>query len=106
MIIKMRQGAADQNSWRFLDDVHEFAYANVERSQIPFLSGVPHNEQMGIAFEGDDGVVRETHFVGAGIPEFCLCLTFIGFDDKPHEVYTDASLYLLNDSGKTIERLT
>jgi hypothetical protein len=106
MIIKIKQGAINQNSWRFHDGVHEFAYANVGKSRIPFLDGVPYNEQMGIAFEGDDGVVRETHFVSIDIPEYCLMLTFIDFNGKPHEVYTDAPLYLLNDNGKTIERLT
>jgi hypothetical protein len=106
MIIKVKQGAVDQNSWRFHDGVHEFSYATVERSRIPLLDGVPHNEQMGIQFEGDDDVVRETHFIGAALPEQCLCLCFIDFNGKPHEVYTDAQAYLLNDSGKTIERLS
>jgi len=105
MIIKIKQGAVDQNSWRFHDGVHEFSYATVQRSDIPLLGGVPHNEQMGIQYEGDDGVVRENHFVGAAIPDYCLCLTFIDFNGKPHEVYTDAPVYLLNDGGKTIERL-
>jgi len=106
MIIKVKQGAVDQNSWRFHDGVHEFAYAGVARERIPLLDGVPHNEQMGIQYEGDDGVVRETHFIGAAMPEECLMLSFIDFNGKPHEVYTDAQAYLLNDAGKTIERLS
>lgn len=107
MILKIKQGAADQNAWRFHDAVHELSHATVGRDEIPLLNGVPYNEQTGIQFEGDDGVVRETHFVeGAlGLPEFCLCLTFMDYSGKPHEVYTDAQVYLLNDLGKTIERL-
>jgi hypothetical protein len=105
MIIKIKQGAVDQDSWRFHDGVHEFSYATVDQSSIPMLDGVPHNEQMGIQFEGDDGIVMETHFIEAAIPEFCTLLSFIDSNGKPHEVYTDAPVYLLNDSGKTIERL-
>lgn len=105
MIIKIKQGAVEQNSWRFHDGVHEFSHATVEQSAIPLLDGIPYNEQMGIQFEGDDGVVRETHFIEAVMPEFCTLLAFIDFNGKPHEVYTDAPVYLLNDSGKTIERL-
>ena len=105
MIIKIQQGAANQSSWRFHDSVHELGHATVDQSIIPLLDGVPHNEQMGIQFEGDDGVVRETHFIGEGLPDFCLLLSFMDFNGKPHEVYTDATVFLLNDNGKTIERI-
>lgn len=105
MILKIKQGAVDQDSWRFHDNLHEFAHAAVEQPAIPLLEGVPHNEQMGIQYEGSDGVVRETHFIAAGMPDVCICLSFIDFNGKPHEVYTDATVFLLNDSGKTIERI-
>ncbi len=105
MIIKLKQGSEDQVSWRFHDSAREVSYAHVFASVLPVINGVKISDQMGVHFEADDDVVRETHFIGASIPESCLCISFIDFNGKAHEIYTDAQAYLMNDSGKTIERI-
>lgn len=105
MIIKIKQGAVDQVSWRYHDSAHEVSYAVVFSSCIPKINDVEITSQMGIQFEGDDGVVRETHFIEEVIGETCLCISFIDFNGKAHEIYTDATTYLLNDNGKTVERI-
>jgi len=104
MIIKIKQGAEDQVSWRFHDSAREVSYAVIFSKGMPKINDVEITSEMGLQFEGDDGIVRETHFISA-IAETCLCVSFIDFNGKPHEIYTDATVYILNDSGKTIERI-
>lgn len=104
MIIKT---AGQEGSWRFYDNAREVQSAGCKWSDVFQVEGMTDKECCGVSAEVD-GTRFENNLdydqpmtSDAG----CLMVSFINHEGMPHNLYVNRETYLLNDSGKTIERL-
>ena len=103
MIIKVQQGAHD--SWRFYDNARNVQSAMVTRANVPTLDGIPEYDQCGITIELNDRIEENACVPQPAGPETIMLVSFINHDGVPCNLYVNTETYLLNDNGKTIERL-
>ena len=94
MYLKLRT-SNESNGWRVFEaDNIQWNYHSAE-SLKELLS--EHEQLLEVAYED---------FTGDDKPDCDICLlTFESRDGALHEIYTIGDVFLLNDSGKTIERI-
>lgn len=103
MIIKT---AGEEGSWRFYDNAREVQHSWVTEDQALRVDGLSAEDNAGVSVEVD-GVVMENNLdISVPVPtRMYLCLSFYDHLDRPRQLYLNRETYLLNDSGKTIEKL-
>lgn len=102
MIIKIKTNGEDE--WRFYDDAREVQKGTIAESSIPKLDNI-QPDTWNYGFDTDSGIHEEV-MINASMPthEHVALITFITHD-RATNLYTNSTVYLLNDNGKTIERL-
>jgi hypothetical protein len=100
MIIKTRGGA---ESWRFYDNARAVHYASCHQSDVPKVDVMSDEENCGVSFDAD-GVLYENMLDPETMDSGCIRISFLD-DQNPRELYVNRETYLLNDNGRTIERL-
>jgi hypothetical protein len=100
MIIKTR---GEAESWRFYDNAREVHYSFCHQADVPKVEILTNEENCGVSFDAD-GVLYENMLDAKAQDSGCLRITFLD-DQNPRELYVNRETYLLNDAGKTIERL-
>ena len=110
MIVKIKQ-TNKSDGWFIFDNAEGVAYSRHPNARAFFHDSMgceaPINE---VGYVGDDlhrtqGSFFDRTEVSQGEPS--LCGWYISFDKGPEtfEFWGDTDIYLLNDNGKTIERI-
>ena len=100
MIIKTKGG---ESSWRFYDNARAVHYSCCHQSDVPNVEVLSAEDNCGVSFNAD-GVLYENMLDPRTLDSACLRISFLD-DSNPRELYVNRETYLLNDAGKTIERL-
>lgn len=107
MIIKIKTPGED--NWRFYDNARAVQSAEIDKNSVPQIvdHGTPVDENNNFGFL--DGDVWTEVIMNPQIPDSGK-VTLISFETTGLEadhvnLYTNSTVYLLNDNGKTIERL-
>lgn len=101
MIIKT---AGEEGSWRFYDNVRELQNSWVSEDEVFKVDGLSDEDNAGVAIE-IEGVVVENNFDSLKPMAMYLCLSFYDHQGQHRQLYLNRETYLLNDNGKTIEKL-
>jgi len=101
MIIKTKSLTG---SWRFYDSAREVQSAVVGKDKIPVIGSLPEDQQGGVGF-AEENVFYENMVTFPLANKTYLMISFFDHDYKARVLYVEDETYLLNDSGKTIERV-
>lgn len=103
MIIKIKTTGHD--NWRFYDNATAVQSCMIKRDECPQLTTVTDGNNFGF---DNEGIWEEVLFDSEKpTPEEILLISFCVGDinGKPINLYTNGATYLLNNEGKTIERI-
>lgn len=91
MILKVR-GTGEQESWRFYDGISEVQTSVGPRADYSGLGSHPD-------------VQEEWFEIDTPAPVLFVFVAFLDKDGNPRHVIANTEVFLMNDNGRTIERL-
>lgn len=98
MIVKVR-GTGGQESWRYYDEAVE-----VQSVVAPRDTEEKITQDQFLAADRNEFFFAETLVSGGKAESQMVCVSFVSRGEFFH-VYANTPVYLLNDDGKTIDRL-
>ena len=108
MIIKVK--TPGESNWRFYDKAQSVQTSEILKTDVPKLDDNGFTDQFGNYGFDNGGSLWEEILMNPDIPtsENVLLISFTLGDiseGRAINLYTNAATYLLNDNGKTIERI-
>jgi hypothetical protein len=108
MIIKIK--TPGENNWRFYDKAQSVQTSEIPYSEVPKMADSGFSDQFGNYGFDNGGGLWEEILMRPDIPQAdkVLLVSFTLGDiseGRAMNLYTNAESYILNDSGKTIERI-
>lgn len=100
MIVKVMVNG--NGGWRFFDNATAVQRGRIARDMAPPVDCIRSH-----SLHDGSSIVEESYIADTQAAELCDGIGLISFEShgKSYNIYTDYTAYLLNDQGKTIEKL-